>query len=689
MAEQTTQIQEVRESAPVEAFKLGLYGSAQDYITRMQGIDPATGQQILDPETGLPIGPVLPPTQAIAGLTAEQIDAGDLIRTGIGGYEPFLQGALASTQAGQQAITAGALPGIQEALGVQRGSLQTLRDAQSLAAATRAEPFTFRDQALRGLSAAASDITGAQAGVPLQTQAAQQGIAAADVLGQRAAQDAQSRLGLGARQARELAGDVGLGALQTARALGTQLGTATQAGIEQAGQGQQQLLRQAGVSAGTTAGAQSRLAAAARQAEREAGVGQAGILGSRGDVAGIRAGLQGAGATFDPSGIAAFMDPYTQQVVEATRREIMRTGELQKQQADAQAIAAGAFGGSRTGVQRGEIDRAINEQIARQTAGLLSQGFGQALQASQQAFEAGKGRELQAAGLGGQLAQSEAGLAAQAAQMGISTQQLKAQLAQQGAGLGQSQAQLGMQAAQQGTAFNLAAQQEAARNAQALAQQATQAQQLRGSVGLQATGIGQQAAQTGAQLGLSAAEMAQRGAQVGGQLGLQGQQALAQMAGQRANIAQQGGQLGLQFGQLGQADVSQLASLAGQQAQTAQGIGSLAAQGGQLGGRLASMGQIQAGLGQQAQQQRAADAQQLLGFGGMQQQQAQNVLNAQFAAEQAAYAQPLQQLGFLGDLTKALPSSQSSILQSSAPSPGLGQQVAGLAFGAAQLGRAF
>ena len=321
----TTQIQEVRESAPVEAYKLGLYESAQDYITRMQGIDPATGQPLVDAE-GRELGPVLPPTQAIAGLTAEQIDAGDLIRTGIGGYEPFLQGALASTQAGQQAITAGALPGIQEALGVQRGSLQTLRDAQSLAAATRAEPFTFRDQALRGLSAAASDITGAQAGVPLQTQAAQQGIAAADVLGQRAAQDAQSRLGLGARQARELAGDVGLGALQTARALGTQLGTATQAGIEQAGQGQQQLLRQAGVSAGTTAGAQSRLAAAARQAEREAGVGQAGILGSRGDVAGIRAGLQGAGATFDPSGIAAFMDPYTQQVVEATRREIMRTG---------------------------------------------------------------------------------------------------------------------------------------------------------------------------------------------------------------------------------------------------------------------------------------------------------------------------------------------------------------------------
>ena len=543
MAERTTQVQTVREAPDIEAFKVGLYSDALNYIKAMQGVNP-DGTPILDAQ-GNPVGPVLPPTQAIAGLTADQIGAGELIRTGIGGYEPFLQGALTSTQAGQRAITEGALPGIQEALGTQRGALSTLRDAQTLAAATRAEPFTFRDQALRGLSAAASDITGAQAGVPLQTQAAQQGISTADVIGQRAARDAQARLGLGARQARQIAGT-----------------------------GQRDLL-------------------AARQ------------------------GLAGAEAQFDPSGIGQFMDPYISQVVEQARKEVMRTGDLQKQQADAQAIAAGAFGGSRGAVQKGEIDRAVNEQIARQTAGLLSQGFGQALGASQQAFEAGKGRQLQRAGIAGQLAQTQAGL------------------------------------------------------------------------GLQGTAVGQQAAQTGAQLGLQAAQLGQRGALSGGQLGLQGQQALAQMAAQRANIAQTGGQLGLQFGQLGQADVSQLAALAGQQAQTAQGIGSLAAQGGQLGGRLASMGQIQAGLGQQAQQQRAADAQQLLGFGGMQQQQAQNVLNAQFAAEQAAYAQPLQQLGFLGDLTKALPSSQSSILQQNAPNPGLGQQVAGLALGAAALGRAF
>ena len=599
MAENTYTEQIVREAPEIEAYKSGIYSDALDYVRRLQ-------------ESG-----IAPPTQAVAGMTADQIAAGDIIRTGIGGYEPFLQGALQSTQAGQDIITGGALPGIQAALLAQQGGLGTLRDAQTLAADTRAEPYSFRDQAIQGLSRAASDITGAAAGVPLQVQAAQQGLSAADVAAQRAASDTATRLGLGAEQGRQLAADVGIGALGTAGALGGQLGAATRGGLQTAAQGQR------------------------------------GLLQSRQDIGGIRGGLTDAGAQFDPSGIAAFMDPYTQQVVEAARQESLRTGELQKQQARAQQVAAGAFGGSRGAVQAAEIDRAINDQIARQTSGLLSQGYGQALQASQQAFEAGKGRELQAAGLGGQLAQSEAGLSAQGAQLGMS------------------------------------AQQQAAANAQAQAQAAQAAQQLRGSIGLQAGQMGQQAALQGGQLGLSAAEIAQRGALQGGQLGMQGQQSLASMAGQRADLARAGGQLGLQFGQLGQADVSQLAALAGQQQQAAQGIGALAGQAGQLGGRLASMGQIQASLGQQAQQQRAADVSQLMGFGGTQQQQAQNVLNAQFAAERQAYDEPFKQLGFLGDMTKALPSSQSAVFQQSAPSPGFAQQVAGLAAGAAGLSRAF
>ena len=118
-----------------------------------------------------------------------------------------------------------------------------------------------------------------------------------------------------------------------------------------------------------------------------------------------------------------------------------------------------------------------------------------------------------------------------------------------------------------------------------------------------------------------------------------------------------------------------------------QGIAGLALQGGQLAGQLGSLGGQQAALGLQAQQQRAADAQQLLQYGAMGQQQAQNVLNAQFAAEQAAYQQPLAQLAFLGDMTKALPSSQSAILQQQSPSPSLAQTAGGLALGAAGLSR--
>ena len=671
MAETTTTTQIVREAPEIEAFKAGLYQDALDYVRRLQ-------------EQGIQA-----PTQAVAGMTADQIAAGELIRSGIGGYEPFLQGALQKTDAGFDVVTKGALPGIEAALLAQQGGLGTLREAQRLAADTRTEPFTFRDQAISGLSQAARDITGASAGVPLQVQAAQAGLSAADVAAQRAASDTATRLGLGAEQGRQLAADVGIGALGTAEALGGQLGAATRGGLQTAAQTQQQLLGQAGRAAGTTAGAMSQLGSAARQAEREATVGQTGILGSRGDISTIRGGLAGAADQFDPSGIAAFMDPYIQQVIDANTQEAIRAGELQKQSARARQVAAGAFGGSRGGVEEAEITRGVNELIGRQRANLLSQGFGQALQSAQRAFEAGKGRELQAAGLGGQLAQSEAGLAAQAAQMGISTQQLKAQLAQQQAGLGQSQAQLGMTAAQQGGQALQAAQAQAAANARAQAQAAQAAQQLRGQVGLQAGQMGQQAALQGGQLGLNAAQLAQRGALQGGQLGLQGQQALAQMAGQRADLARAGGQLGLQFGQLGQADVSQLAALAGAQQQAAQGIGALAGQAGQLGGRLASMGQIQASLGQQAQQQRAADASQLMGFGGVQQQQAQNILNAQFAAERQAYDQPFQQLGFLGDMTKALPSSQSAVFQQTAPSPGFAQTVAGLGIGAAGLSRAF
>ena len=95
--------------------------------------------------------------------------------------------------------------------------------------------------------------------------------------------------------------------------------------------------------------------------------------------------LRGSDAQFDPSGIAAFMDPFTREVIEAEQAEIARLGEKQLNQARAQQAAAGAFGGSRGAIQEAEIGRNVLEQQARTGAQLRSQGFQQAAQQAQAA----------------------------------------------------------------------------------------------------------------------------------------------------------------------------------------------------------------------------------------------------------------------------------------------------------------
>jgi len=205
MAETTTTTQYVREAPNIEAYKLGLYQDAQKYIRDLQ----AQGIQ--------------PPAQGIAGFTSEQLAAGDVIRSGIGGYEPYLGGALSANQAAQQMIAQGSAPLLQESLAQQQAGISGLQQAQQLALAQRQAPFQLRDQALRGLSGAATDIARAGAGVGNQVFAAQQGLGRAGQLGQQAAQQAAAQQ---LRQA-QLTGQLG----QTIGALGTQT-----AGLGQLGQ---------------------------------------------------------------------------------------------------------------------------------------------------------------------------------------------------------------------------------------------------------------------------------------------------------------------------------------------------------------------------------------------------------------------------------------------------------------------
>ena len=96
--------------------------------------------------------------------------------------------------------------------------------------------------------------------------------------------------------------------------------------------------------------------------------------------------LTAAQAATGPTGYQSYMSPYQQDVIDATLGEY----DIQAQRglgsiAD-QAIASGAFGGGREGVQRAEYMSNSDRNRAALQSGLLQQGFGQANQLAQQDY---------------------------------------------------------------------------------------------------------------------------------------------------------------------------------------------------------------------------------------------------------------------------------------------------------------
>ena len=236
--------------------------------------------------------------------------------------------------------------------------------------------------------------------------------------------------------------------------------------------------------------------------------------------------------TYDPSiNAAQFFNPYEDQVVQQTLRDIREQGELQKMQGRAGAVGSGAFGGARSGIMDTEMSKNILREQARTAGGLRQQGYESARNAAQQAFE--------------------------------NTQQRR-------------------------------------------------------------MGVGQ---------------------------GL--------------------GQLGLQYGQLSQADVNQMMGIG-------QGLGSLAGQYAGLGAQSANLGLQQAGLGELAQRQGITDIQTLASLGAMQRGQQQAELDAVRKTNVERMAHPYQQLGFLSDIYRGTPTSQSTVTTQSGSQPSTAQQVLGL-----------
>ena len=206
--------------------------------------------------------------------------------------------------------------------------------------------------------------------------------------------------------------------------------------------------------------------------------------------------------------------------------------------------------------------------------------------------------------------------------------------------------------------------QNAFQNQQARQQQAGQ---LFGQLGTAYGQLGQQGAQAAGQMGLAGLGQGIKGAQ----LGLQGSQLGAQTAGQ-------GGRLGLQGQQLASGAASGLGSLGGQYT-------ALGGQMGNLGQGLVNAGRFQGQMGQDLQAAQGQDINTLMGLGGFEQSYNQAGLDAQRQTTMDRQMQPYQQLAFLSDIFRGVPSTASNYGSSYTPPPSFLSQLGGLGMGLAGL----
>jgi hypothetical protein len=676
----TTSTQIVRENPDIEAYRLRLLREAENKALNVGQADLAS--QL--------------PGYQVAGFSPQQLAAIKAVTDrGIGAYNDYLTAA--NTALGAGYATTGE-------------AADTLRGAD-----TRAQ-FTDAQRALGQAGGAAANMTAGIGGI-------QTGFSNLDAAGQRAlAADTTSRFtpaygDIGAGIASLGAGQGLMAQYQQANLRGAQdvmaggiqgLSTASQMALDSRDANQQGI--QQGIGALYQGAGQAQQAARSLGPAPQVGAAQTGF---RPDLQTFQMGPAERVITrsFGAPGTAeSMMSPYMQNVVAIQQREAQRQADIARAGRSAQAVRAGAFGGTREGVVEAEAQR----NLATQLGDIQAQGLQQAFQQGQQQFNT-----EQQARLAAQQANQQAGLAVGQQNLGaqLGVQQLGAQMGQQSdlANLAnRQQAGLANQAMQgQYGLAGLQADLQAAQMMQGAGTGQIGASSQQGQLGLQAAqtygqlanqqiGAGQTLGQQQLQqagLGQSAAGQLMQSANIYGQLA--GQQGA--LAGQESNInqnisnllAQQGGQYGAMAGQL--------ANIYGQQANQfqnlGQGIGQLAGQQfsigqamssglGQLGAQLGQQGIQQAALGQTAQAMNQGDISYLYNMGQAQQALNQQVLDAQRASDlQRVYA-PYQQMGFAADIYRGTPSSQSATTIASQPQASPFQQVAGTAIGGLAAGTA-
>jgi hypothetical protein len=170
-------------------------------------------------------------------------------------------------------------------------------------------------------------------------------------------------------------------------------------------------------------------------------------------------GILGSAQSYDPNAASAYMNPYQQAVTQQGLQEMRRQADIARQGQAAQAVGAGAFGGTREGVQRAEFERNVQDQMQQRIMQDYAQNYLQAQQAAMQGFESQQQRQLagsqalgQAAMQYGQLGQGIGALTAQQAGIDLNKAQALGSLGSQMGSLGIQYGALGEATQQLGAA---------------------------------------------------------------------------------------------------------------------------------------------------------------------------------------------------------------------------------------------
>ena len=169
--------------------------------------------------------------------------------------------------------------------------------------------------------------------------------------------------------------------------------------------------------------------------------------------------LQAAQAQFDPStsNYQQFFDQYQKDVTNEALKQMDEQAAVAQSNLATQAQKAGAFGGSRMGVQEAELAKNLQDIKSRRIFQDLSQNFQQAQAKAMNTFESAAQRRLKAAPQFANVGRFQAGIGAQGAGLGNQGAQLAAQ-------------QFGLDQRGLGALFGIGQQQQALAQAQAAEQ---------------------------------------------------------------------------------------------------------------------------------------------------------------------------------------------------------------------------